>query len=318
MSDNTISVTVSKKVLETNDIASYELVPTGGGMLPEFSAGSHVDVHIKDQLMRQYSICNSPSERHRYVIGILNCPDSRGGSRAMHEEIKEGDILTISTPRNLFHLLEDAPYSILMGGGIGVTPILSMAHRLHELGKNFTFYYCARSADCMAFRDYIKSLPFADRVHFHFDDENPLDIARLLSKRPDGANLYVCGPEGFMSYCIASTHDSWPASSVHREYFSVDPAAGHDEERSFSVKIDSTGVTFEIPEDKTIAEVLNSNGFNIPISCEQGICGTCMVRVADGVPDHRDTFQTDAEKDANTLMTVCCSRALSDEITLLL
>lgn len=317
--DDLINVTVAKKSEEAADIVSLELVPSVGSRLPEFSAGSHIDVHIKDGIIRQYSLCNSPDETHRYLLGVLKEPESKGGSIAIHNDINEGDKLTISKPRNSFHLIEDSPYSLLLGGGIGITPILCMAQRLYSLGQEFEMHYCTRSQDRTAFQEAINSSPFAERVHLHQDDgpdEQLLDIPRLLSERPDNANLYVCGPKGFMDFVIETAEQTWPVDSIHREYFSADPKAGHDDDTSFKIKIASTGNTYIVPPDKNIIDILADNGIDVPMSCEQGICGTCMVRVIEGIPEHRDSYQTAAEMEENVQMTVCCSRAISEEITL--
>jgi len=318
MSTNLLSVRVEKKNVEAQDIASFELVAADGSELPEFTAGSHVDVHLGDNLLRQYSLYNSPGEKHHYCLGVLRTPDSKGGSIAMHDQVNEGDNIQISQPRNSFHLIEDAKFSLLLAGGIGVTPIMCMAQWLHEIGADFEMHYCARSREHMAFHDFFANSPFADRVSFHFDDgakEQLLDIPGKLKNYNEGSNLYVCGPTGFMDAVIQNAEKAWPTGTIHLEYFSADPKAGHDDE-SFTVKIASTGKEYVIPPDKTIVEVLREDDIEIPVSCEQGICGTCMTNVLEGIPDHRDLFMTDAEKETNNKMTLCCSRALSDTIVL--
>ena len=319
MTDTTIITKVARKVIEAKDIVSFELVSNDGGDLPEFTAGSHIDVHINDELVRQYSLCNAPSERHRYLLGILREVESTGGSVAMHDQVNVGDVLTISQPRNSFHLLEDASYSLLLAGGIGITPILCMAQRLSEIERDFDLHYCTRTVARTAFRDLLVHSSFSARVHFHHDDGDKaqlLDIPGLLASRPDDANLYVCGPKGFMDIVIETAEKSWPADSIHREYFSADPMAGHEDDETFVVKIASNGAEFVVLPDKTIVEVLKENDIHVPVSCEQGICGTCLVGVLDGIPEHRDYFQTDEEQEANNQMTVCCSRAKSKEIVL--
>ena len=314
-----LSVKVSKKSIEAEDIVSFELVHPDGDILPAFTAGSHIDVHMGDKLIRQYSLSNDPAENHRYLLGVLKEVDGSGGSLTMHEQVKEGDLLQISQPRNNFHLLEEAEYSLLLAGGIGVTPILGMAQRLASLGKNFDIHYCTRSRERCAYYDQLKISTFAEKVNIHFDNgpkEQRLDIPALLRDYPEGANVYVCGPAGFMEVVISNAEQHWPSGAVHREYFSADPAAGHDNDCSFEVKIASSGEIYTIPAEQSIVEALLEHDIEILVSCEQGICGTCLTAVIEGEPEHRDMFLSEAEHDANDQMTLCCSRSRSDILVL--
>jgi reductive dehalogenase len=316
-----VMVKIASKTVAAQDIMSFELVDPDGGDLPTFTAGSHIDVHVSDIIIRQYSLCNDPAERHRYVLGVLKEPQSRGGSIAMHEAVAAGDIIKISVPRNTFHLKEQERYSVLLAGGIGVTPILSMARRLWSLGRDFEFHYCSRSEGRMAFYEALGNEPFAERIHFHFDDqpkEQLLDIEGIMSRYQEGHNLYVCGPKGFMDFVTGAADDSeWPNTAIHREYFVADPMAGHlDDAKAFTVKLASTGKSYEVGANQTIVEALAKNGIDIPISCEQGICGTCLTGVLEGEPDHRDTVQNDQDKARNKQMTLCCSRAKGDLLVL--
>ena len=207
----------------------------------------------------------------------------------------------------------------MIAGGIGITPILSMAQALQEQGASFELHYCARNADRMAFREELLSSDFADRVHLHFDDGDASQRFDIdgLSQTPDaGTHLYVCGPTGFMDAVLASATKGWPAEAVHREYFAVDPQESDGADRAFQIKIASTGQIVDIPADTPAIDVLEELGFDIPKSCEQGICGTCITKVIEGVPDHRDFVLTDEEHAENDQMTVCCSRAHSDLLVL--
>lgn len=316
-----LEVVVARKQREADSIFSFELKRTDGGELPPFTAGSHVDVQVRDGLVRQYSLCNPPGETDRYVIAVLNDPASRGGSLAMTNDIQEGQVIHISEPRNLFPLKEDAPFSVLLAGGVGVTPVIAMAERLHAQGRDFVMHYCGRTASAMAFRDRLAGAPFADRVAIHCDDGAPgqlLDMGVLLSEVPEDAHFYVCGPTGFMEYVLGQAREAGRHEDhLHREYFSApeDPQH-HADDGSFVVRLASSGLEFVIPADKTIAEVLMENGVDVPLSCEQGICGTCMVPVLEGEPEHRDFFMTDAEHAHNDQMTLCCSRAKSKELVI--
>jgi vanillate O-demethylase ferredoxin subunit len=319
---SSILVTVAKKIREAEDICSFELVGQGGAPLPPFSAGAHIDVRVNDSITRQYSLCNSPSERHRYVIGVLKDPNSRGGSTAMHEDVKEGDTLEISAPKNHFPL-EVAPHTLLLAGGIGVTPILCIAERLAETGASFDMHYCTRGRERTAFYERIVGSPFAARVAFHFDDGAPaqkLDLAAVLRGSPVGTHLYVCGPGGFIDHVKNTARElGWGAERVHFEYFGASPAmlaGGLTDGAQFQVKIASTGACYTVPGGRTVVQVLHEAGLAVPVSCEQGVCGTCITRVLEGVPDHRDLYFTDEEHAANDQFTPCCSRAKTPVLVL--
>jgi vanillate O-demethylase ferredoxin subunit len=313
-----LNITITNRQIEADGIVSLEVQAPGGGPLPPFEAGAHVDFHVKPGLVRQYSICNDPTERHRYLFGILLEPESRGGSAAVHEEFVVGRTVTISAPRNNFKLREDAATSILLAGGIGVTPLLAMSHRLHTLRADFALHYCTRTRSRTAFMKDLTQGPFAERVHIHHDD-GPADqlfsVDTSLPAPNAGTHVYVCGPTGFMDYVTAGVRrNGWDDDRVHLEYFSndlVETAGG-----AFTVIAARSGRTFSIPAEKTILQVLEANGIRVPVSCEQGVCGTCLTPIIEGTADHRDLFQTDKEKAANTHMTVCCSRASSASITL--
>ena len=306
-----IDVVVVSRNNEAQDICSYELARVDGQPLPAFSAGAHIDVHLPDGLVRQYSLCNHPEERHRYLIGVLNDPASRGGSRSLHEQVHEGAHLTISEPRNLFPLAHEARRSLLFAGGIGITPILCMAERLAHAGADFDLHYCARASERAAFVQRLKASPFAERVFLHFDEQphTALKTTEVLAAPADDVHLYVCGPGGFMQHVLDSARaQGWQEDCLHREYFSAAPV-DNSLDGSFSVKLGSSGQVFTIPADKTVVQVLESQGIEIAVSCEQGICGTCLTRVLDGIPEHRDLFLTEQEQALNDQFTPCCSRS---------
>ncbi|MCK0745206.1 PDR/VanB family oxidoreductase [Chromohalobacter nigrandesensis] len=320
MNDSTLSlfVRVTQKHLEAEDIVSYELADPHGRPLPAFSAGAHVDVRVKEGVIRQYSLCGHPEERDRYFIGVLREPSSRGGSVAMHDEIEEGDLLQISAPKNHFPL-EPAKRSVLFAGGIGVTPILCMAERLSHTKAEFEMHYCARSRTRMAFANRLEQSAYADHVHFYCDDTpeaGKLDVANITGEPDDDTHIYVCGPGGFIEHVMSTCKaQGWPSSQLHTEYFSGVETTSEDDE-SFDVKIASSGATFSVPKDKSVYEVLSENGVEIMVSCEQGVCGTCLTRVLEGEPDHRDLYLDDDEHAANDQFTPCCSRAKSKTLVL--
>jgi vanillate O-demethylase ferredoxin subunit len=308
-----LEVKVVRKAKEAEDIYSFELASADGSPLPQFSAGSHVDVHVPGGLTRQYSLCNDASEQHRYRIAVLRDPASRGGSVAMHDALKPGDVLQISTPKNHFPL-QHAKQTLLFAGGIGVTPILCMAQRLATTGAEFTMHYCTRSAERTAFQQEIGASAFASRVHFHFDagpSGQKLDLPAALGKPDADKHLYVCGPTGFIDHVTSTAKAAgWGSEQIHMEYFgAVQQDTSGDS--GFDVKIASTGKTYSIGAEQNIIQVLKDNGIEILTSCEQGVCGTCITRVLEGEPDHRDMYFTDEEKAMNDQFTPCCSRSKS-------
>ncbi|MGQ9369905.1 PDR/VanB family oxidoreductase [Azospirillum sp. ST 5-10] len=314
-----IEVIVTRRVEEADNICVLDLERADGGSLPPFDAGAHVEVHLPDGRIRQYSLCNHPDERTRYQIGVLRAEPSRGGSAHIHDRIQVGGRLTIGEPRNLFPLDLHADHSLLIAGGIGATPLICMAERLHALGRPFAMHCCARTLSRQPFRDRIARSPFADRVRFHLDDgpeEQRLACSAVIGAPAPGRHLYVCGPTGFMEHVLAAARElGWPDGALHREYFeAAERTAGGD--RPFEVEIASTGEVFQIPADRSIAEVLEDAGMVLPLSCEQGVCGSCLTRVLEGEPDHRDLILSAAEHAANDRMTPCVSRCLGRRLVL--
>lgn len=314
-----ITVTVSRKRSEAEDICTFELVGQDGHPLPPFTAGSHVDVHLPGGLTRQYSLCNTPAESHRYLIGVLKDPASRGGSAAMHTLVHEGDTLSISAPKNHFPLAHDARRSLLLAGGIGVTPILCMAERLAAAGAEFEMHYCTRSPSRTAFRQRIGASGFAPRVQFHFDDggaEQKLELQVLLGTPAAGTHLYVCGPKGFMDAVLSTARArGWPEAQLHYEFFSAEPIK-LETDGSFEVMLASSGKVVQVMQDQTVVQALAAAGVEVPTSCEQGVCGTCLTRVIDGIPDHRDMYLTPDEQSRGDCFAPCCSRSKSARLVL--
>lgn len=313
-----LSVSVVNKILEAEGIFSFELMSIDGKPLPPFTAGSHIDVHLPKGLVRQYSLCNDPTEQHRYLIAVLRDPGSRGGSVAMHDLINVGDLLQISEPRNHFGLVS-AQRQLLLAGGIGVTPILCMAEELSRAGRDFEMHYCSRAVERTAFKSRIEDSAFAGSVHFHYDvgpEPQKLDANRLLAHPAAGTHLYVCGPAGFIAHVLdTAKRCGWPDEQVHREFFAA-VAVEHQADGAFEVRVASSGQTYAVPADKTVIEILAAHGVDVPVSCESGVCGTCLTRVIDGTPDHRDVYLNDAEHAKNDQFTPCCSRARSPLLVL--
>jgi len=309
---------VSARTQEADGICCFELEPPLGGELPPFAAGAHVDVYVHPGIVRQYSLCGDPAERRRWRIAVLREPRSRGGSSGMHEEVHPGATLRVSEPRNHFPLVT-ARHSLLVAGGIGVTPILAMAKTLRREGRSFELHHCARSPARSAFRTEIAS-EFGARAHFHFDDGEPaqkFDAEAVLSRAQGETHLYVCGPAGFMDHVLATARRlGWAEDRLHREYFSAPAASTPAADSAFDVHLARSGIALNIPPNKSVLEVLLGAGIPIPYSCETGVCGTCATRVLDGAPDHRDIYFTDAERAKGDWFTPCCSRSTTPLLVL--
>jgi vanillate O-demethylase ferredoxin subunit len=315
----TFKVRVSKKELLTPEIALFELSSEDGSPLPAFEAGAHVDVGTPSGKTRQYSLCGNPHQAQRYEIAVLKETAGRGGSQSMHEGVQAGDELSISAPRNQFALTLGAQRSLLLAGGIGITPLLSMAQTLSQTNQEFSLHYCARAAARAAFVDRIESSDFADKVHFHFDDglaEQKLDMLALLALPQPGIHLYVCGPQGFMDAVLTTARkQGWPEDQLHYEFFKAEPVSTAVA-NSFEVVLASSGQVIRVDAGQTVIAALAANGVSVMTSCEQGVCGTCVTRVLEGEPDHLDMYFTPEEKAINDQFLPCCSRAKSSRLVL--
>jgi len=317
MSLEIFDMRVSRVSDETESVKAFELRMPNGGPVPSFTAGSHIDIHM-DGFARQYSMSNDPSETHRFVFGILKEKESRGGSTWIHEKVDEGTILRISGPRNNFPLSKDASHHVLIGGGIGVTPILCMAWELVNEEKSFEMHYCTRSKSDAAFADLLDRSPISEHLTYHFDGGDPakgFDLKTAFAEVKEGTHIYCCGPAGLLAAAKDAT-SHWPVGTFHFESFAAIEVEGAADDGAFQVEIASTGAVFDIPADKSISDVLQAGGVTVDTLCEDGICGTCITGVLEGEPDHRDSVLDDDEKSSNTLMTICCSRAKSKRLKL--
>jgi ferredoxin-NADP reductase len=309
-------VTVSRRSRETADIALIELVASGSGKLPMFTAGAHVDFHLPDGIVRQYSICSDPAKNDVFRFGVLLTSRSRGGSRAAHA-LKVGETIKIGGPRNQFSLDENARRTILVGGGIGITPLMSMAYRLHSVGAPFELIYCARDRLKAAFQKRLTSATFARNVRWRFDkaDGSTTFSPSELPSPDGGTHLYVCGPSGFMNYVgEMAVKAGWSRSNIHTETF--DPLVPSKDDQEFTVFAQRSGKTVSVRSGQSMAQALRESGVPVTVSCEQGICGTCLVPVLEGVPEHRDRYQSDVELSTNSRVALCCSRSKTDTLVL--
>ncbi len=302
----------------TQRVRMVELVSAEGGALPAFTAGAHIDLELGHGEVRSYSLLNNPGESHRYVIGVLREEPGKGGSAWVHDQLKQGDILESSEPVNQFPINEAGGRHILIAGGIGVTPLIAMAHRLNTMGAEYQFHYSARTTDEAAFIGDITTLA-GDKLKLHLDGGDPakgLDVKALLGNRPSAAHVYVCGPAGLIRTVRETTKD-WPKGTVHYELFHGDEAAvaPRSTDTAFDVVLNKTGRTIHIPADKKILDILKDEGFKIKVLCTEGVCGTCKVKLISGKADHRDDVLTKREQEK--FIQVCVSRAMPGETLVL-
>jgi ferredoxin-NADP reductase len=303
-----LDVVIAARHAVATDIVALELRATDGTLLPAYQAGAHVDVQVASGVIRQYSLTGDPEDQSCYRLGVLLDPKSRGGSSGVHARFVTGAKIRIGRPRNHFPLQDGAAHSILFAGGIGITPMLSMAYALQAAGASWEMHYCGRAADRLAFVGELAR--FGGKVHLHIDSgpkEQQLDINAVLSGPAPDRHLYVCGPNGFMDFVTqAAQAHGWTKPAIHLERFGAEV---NTDGAPFTVVAQRSGKTFDVQPGETIAQKLAENGVAVQVSCQSGVCGTCLTRVVEGMPDHRDLVQTDLEKACNARMTVCCSRS---------
>ena len=319
MTDETVrSLIVTKRIDEAHNMVSFELADSDGADLPPFSAGSHIDVTAPGGLVRQYSLCNSPDERNRYVIGVWKDPNSRGGSKALHDAVNAGDVIQVGLPRNRFRIPRSTKRAILLARGIGVTPMLSIASDLASKQIPFEFHYVYALMSPDAFTGIIKDSNFADKITFYYEareQNRVVDPAAILSDQPDGTQFFICGADWWQDPIInLAKQKGFTEDRIHVERFAgkVPPAAL---DKVFDVKLASTGKVYKIPGDKTVSAALEEAGVRIPTSCEQGMCGTCRTKILEGEADHRDKHLSDQQR-AEGYFLPCWSRAKGDLLVL--
>ncbi len=302
---------------EALGVKAFELVHAEGLPLAPVEAGAHIELHLADQLQRCYSLLNAPGETHRYQIAVHLSPDSKGGSKHVHKRWQVGEVVLASAPRNHFPLQESAAHSCLIAGGIGITPLLAMAHRLNALGRSWELHYCARTPAHAAFLDDVQRLAAhsGNACHFHFDHAPggaPLNIAALVHSLPQETHLYCCGPKGMLESFEAATADR--LERRHVEYFGARNEAAL--EGGFTVELARSKLVFNVPAGRSILDVVLDAGIEVPTSCREGICGTCETRILAGEADHRDALLMKEEQEGNRSMMICCSGAKSSRLVL--
>ena len=313
-----IQVRIKRISFEAETINSYELVAPAGDELVPFTAGSHIDLHLPNGMIRSYSLVNDQCEKTRYVVAVNKDAASRGGSSFVHENLRAGDVITISYPRNNFALQENAAHSVLIAGGIGITPLISMIRRLEALGRSWELFYAARTRVAAAFLDELHALRCDVHPHLHLNfDQEPsgrmLDLSAIVNSASPDAHLYCCGPVPMLEAFETATQGR-PAEQVHVEYFKAKekPAA----EGGFEVRLARSNRTIAVEAGKTILNALLDAGIAVNYACTEGVCGTCETRVIEGIPDHRDLFLGKEEHAANNTMMICCSGSKSSTLVL--
>lgn len=309
--------------IEASGVRSLELQALAGE-LPEPSAGAHIDLQLPGGLIRQYSLLGGSSTR-RYRVGVGLSVPSRGGSEWIHKELRVGDELSISAPRNHFALSADEHHSVLIAGGIGITPLHFMAHELSAAGKSWSLYYCVREHQRAAFVGELKALQdqYAElaAVHVIVDQgqaDQQLDLAAVVAQAPAGSHFYCCGPTPFLQ-AFEKAVASVDASRVHTEYFAAPASlntASSSEDKAFTVLLQRSQKSIVVPSGQSILEVLGQHGVAVYSSCREGVCGSCETRVLEGDIDHRDAVLSPAEKAANNTIMLCVSRASGDKLVL--
>lgn len=303
-------VRVTGMRLEAPDVLSIELRAAEGHALPPAPPGAHVDVHLVDGMTRPYSVV--ASDEDSYVLAVKREANSRGASAYVHERLRVGDWVRVGAPRNQFALAEDAQGSVLIAGGIGITPLLPMARALERAGRPWHLHYAARDAASAPFARELRQL--GDRVRLHSSRQaGRLDLAALVAQAPAGTHLYCCGPAGMLDAFAAATQGIAPAY-VHMERFEA--AAPPLDAGSFEVQLAKSGHRVRVGPQQTLLDALLQAGVEVDYSCRQGICGSCEVRVLEGQPEHHDEILTAAERASNKTMMACCSRARSPTLVL--
>jgi len=314
-SHSTLRLQVTRIDQVADAIKSFRLESISG-QLPSAQPGAHIDIHLPNGLTRQYSLINGPGQTDHYAIAVKRVTDSTGGSEVLHTTLKPGDVIASSAPRNNFSLRRDAVHTHLIAGGIGITPLLSMARAMSHAKLPFTLHYFVTNVADIVFKSELEQL--RGNIHFHTGLSTTLTQEKLQDILRDPLahhHVYLCGPAGMLSAAIQTAQDNhWSDAHVHFEYFKN--TTQRDTSSSFTVELARSGLTLAVPTGKSLLEILRENTVSVPSSCEQGTCGTCRVSVLEGTPDHQDVYLSDTDKARNHCLMSCVSRAKSDKLVL--
>ena len=300
---------------EAEGVVSVHLETLDGSKLPAWQPGAHLDLHLPGVVTRQYSLCGDAQDLTTWRIAVLREADSRGGSAAVHDTLRPGDLVDVVGPRNNFPL-EESPEYVFIAGGIGITPLLPMVESVATSGAVWSLRYGGRTRSSMAFVHELER--HGSRVEIRPHDElGLLDLDEALGEPRPGVRVYCCGPEALLA-AVEHRCDAWPRGTLHIERFAAKPSEGActDEEAEFAVELARSGCTITVPAGMAILEAVEAAGIEPPSSCREGICGTCETAVLSGTPDHRDSLLSDEERAANTTMLICVGRALSERLVI--
>ena len=285
----------------------FEIITRDGTDLPPFEAGAHIDITVTPQFIRQFSLAGDPADRSRYLVGVLREDLGRGGSIKIHQMLKPGVPVVVSTPRNHFPVVKEGRRHLLLAGGIGVTPLIAMAHQLSRAGGDFELYYKARTRAQAAFIPELQAVPWVDRIHFHFSDEHRLNVSDILGSYDTGDHLYTCGPAEFMDAVYATAlAKGWNEDALHREYFSV-PEGPQYTNHPFMLQLQRSGRSIRVPADMAATVALKQAGITVDVKCSDGLCGVCSTAYLEGEVEHRDYVLSRSQRASRVIL--CCSRA---------
>lgn len=311
--DHEAELVVETREQVADDVVALTLVHPDGEQLPPWTPGAHIDLLLSDTLVRQYSLCGSPADPLRWRVAVLREPAGRGGSAHVHDALHAGDRVRARGPRNHFPLLA-APSYLFVGGGVGITPLLAMVGQAQARAVDWSLLYGGRRRSSMAFVDELAV--HGERLRTWPEDEKGLlPLAEVLGTPRPGTMVYACGPEGLLQ-AVEQQCAAWPPGSLHVERFAPRPMTSAPAATTFEVVCQRSGVTLQVPADRSILEMAEEAGINALSSCQEGVCGTCETAVLEGVPDHRDSLLSPEEQDANDFMMICVSRCQGSRLVL--
>ncbi len=317
MTEQTFPARVQRIEWAAEDILAVEFRRPDGAALPAFTPGAHIDLHLPGAMLRNYSLMSDSRDTHRYVVAVGLDANTRGGSKYIHHDLRVGQVIPISAPRNHFPLVEDAPHVVLIAGGIGITPMVCMARRLAAIGRPYEIYVAARNHQRAAFLEDLRAL--GGPVHTHFDSDHggaPLAMAPIIASAPAGTHFYCCGP-GPMLAAFETATAGLPDGFAHVEYFKArEQPASAAAPGAFTLTLAKSGKTIEVAANQTILEALLANGIEADYSCQDGVCGTCETKIVAGVADHRDSLLSKSERESNKTLMICVSRCAGDHLTI--
>jgi ferredoxin-NADP reductase len=312
--ETTMPLRVKSHQQVSSGVTELVLVPADASELPSWAPGSHIDVQVRPGLVRQYSLCGDPEDRSQWRIAVLREPESRGGSAALCEDVRSGDVLTATGPRNHFPL-HQSPRYLFIAGGIGITPIIAMIAAAHAAGADWRLVYGGRNEASMAYRDEVGRFDPERVLEWPQDRRGLIELDHLLAEPQPGTLIYCCGPEPLIG-AVEAKSAHWPHRTLQVERFAPRPLTEVAPNTSFEIELVDSDEVLVVPPDKSILEVVDEAGIYVLSNCEEGTCGTCQTTVLEGVPDHRDSVLDDDERAANDTMMICVSRALSSRLVL--